>query len=179
MSSCDHVVLMAAYNAAMNGKLYSAAASLPAAELMRDRQAFFGSIFGTLNHLLAGDIVWLKRFSEHPADFPALRAMASIAKPANLRDLLRKDLAELLELRLQLDSIISEWAGQVREPDLAHVLRYQNSQGIQQKRFGPLTAHFFNHQTHHRGQTTTLLFQAGVDVGSTDLLDHIPNQNAM
>jgi len=169
---------MAAYNAAMNGKLYRAAASLPVAELLLDRQAFFGSILGTLNHLLAGDIVWLKRFSEHPADFPALHAMAPIPKPANLRDLLRNDLAELLELRLHLDGIISAWAAQVREADLAHVLRYQNSQGLQQKRFGPLTAHFFNHQTHHRGQTTTLLFQAGVDVGSTDLLDHIANQGS-
>lgn len=178
MSSCDHLVLMAAYNAAMNGKLYRAAASLPVAELLLDRQAFFGSILGTLNHLLAGDIVWLKRFSEHPADFPALHAMAPIPKPANLRDLLRNDLAELLELRLHLDGIISAWAAQVREADLAHVLRYQNSQGLQQKRFGPLTAHFFNHQTHHRGQTTTLLFQAGVDVGSTDLLDHIANQGS-
>jgi uncharacterized damage-inducible protein DinB len=30
--------------------------------------------------------------------------------------------------------------------------------------------HFFNHQTHHRGQVTTLLTQAGQDVGDTDLL---------
>jgi uncharacterized damage-inducible protein DinB len=31
-------------------------------------------------------------------------------------------------------------------------------------------AHFFNHQTHHRGQLTTLLFQRGVDPGVTDLI---------
>ncbi|MGY4533880.1 putative damage-inducible protein DinB [Pseudomonas sp. TE3786] len=176
MSSCDHLVLMAAYNAAMNHSLYTAAASLPARELMADRKAFFTSLFGTLNHVVAGDIVWLKRFSEHPADFPALRAMAQIAKPTSLRDLLCSELDELLERRLYLDAIISAWAGQVREADLAHLLRYQNSQGTQQKPFGALTAHFFNHQTHHRGQATTLLFQAGVDVGSTDLLDQIRNQ---
>ncbi|PTQ70433.1 DinB family protein [Pseudomonas sp. GV071] len=176
MSRCDHLVLMAAYNAAMNDKLYAAAATLPTAQLMADRQAFFPSLFATLNHVVAGDIVWLKRFSEHPADFPALRAMAEISKPASLRDLLCSDLAELLDRRQQLDAIISAWAGQVHQPDLAHLLRYQNSQGIQQKPFGALTAHFFNHQTHHRGQATTLLFQAGIDVGSTDLLDQIPNQ---
>jgi uncharacterized damage-inducible protein DinB len=176
MSSCNHLVLMAAYNAAMNRTLYAAAATLPASELMDDRQAFFTSLFGTLNHVVAGDIVWLKRFSEHPADFPALREMAQIAKPASLRDLLCTELNELLERRLRLDGIISEWAEQVTEADLAHLLRYQNSEGTQQKPFGALTAHFFNHQTHHRGQATTLLFQAGVDVGSTDLLDQIPNQ---
>ncbi len=176
MSSCNHLVLMAAYNAAMNHKLYAAAASLPNTALMADRQAFFTSLFGTLNHVVAGDIVWLKRFSEHPADFPALREMAQIDKPGSLRDLLYTELDELLELRLRLDGIISAWAGQVTAPDMAHLLRYQNSQGTQQKPFGALTAHFFNHQTHHRGQATTLLFQAGVDVGSTDLLDQIPNQ---
>ena len=30
-------------------------------------------------------------------------------------------------------------------------------------------AHLFNHQTHHRGQITTLLTQQGHDIGSTDL----------
>ncbi|MEN0106010.1 MAG: DinB family protein [Pseudomonas sp.] len=176
MSSCDHLRLMAAYNAAMNHKLYGAAARLPASELMADRQAFFTSLFGTLNHVVAGDIVWLKRFAEHPADFPALREMAQIAKPASLREWLVSDLESLLALRVRLDGIISAWAGQVQPADLQHLLRYQNSQGIQQKAFGALTAHFFNHQTHHRGQATTLLFQVGVDVGSTDLLDQIPNE---
>ncbi|WP_200883502.1 DinB family protein [Aquabacterium sp. NJ1] len=29
--------------------------------------------------------------------------------------------------------------------------------------------HLFNHQTHHRGQITTLLTQLGADIGPTDL----------
>jgi uncharacterized damage-inducible protein DinB len=43
------------------------------------------------------------------------------------------------------------------------------------KALGPLLTHFFNHQTHHRGQASTLLHQFGVDVGVTDLLALIPD----
>jgi len=57
------------------------------------------------------------------------------------------------------------------------VLHYANTKGVKsQKRFSSLLMHFFNHQTHHRGQATTLLFQAGQDVGATDLLVLIPNE---
>ena len=40
-----------------------------------------------------------------------------------------------------------------------------------------LLLHFFNHQTHHRGQVSTLLAQAGIAVGVTDLLALIPEEN--
>jgi uncharacterized damage-inducible protein DinB len=36
--------------------------------------------------------------------------------------------------------------------------------------------HLFNHQTHHRGQASTLLSQAGVDIGETDLLALIADE---
>ena len=54
MSTPEHIVLLAAYNARMNQQLYAAAATLSPAELTADRKAFFSSIAGTLNHLLAG-----------------------------------------------------------------------------------------------------------------------------
>ena len=49
---------------------------------------------------------------------------------------------------------------------------------VGRRKFSSLVLHFFNHQTHHRGQATTLLFQAGQDVGVTDLLMLIPNEAA-
>jgi len=51
------------------------------------------------------------------------------------------------------------------------VIRYSNTKGVQREHpaWQALT-HFFNHQTHHRGQVTTLLAQAGVDPGVTDLI---------
>jgi uncharacterized damage-inducible protein DinB len=176
MSTCEDIVLMAAYNASMNGKVYAAAARLSPQQFTEDRQAFFGSIAGTLNHLIAADTIWLKRFAEHPARFPALAAAQALPKPSGLDQMLSSELPVLLEHRLHLDAIISAWAAQVTPADLDHALAYVNSQGPQRKNYGAVLRHFFNHQTHHRGQASTLLSQAGVDIGVTDLLALIPNE---
>ncbi|MBS0336350.1 MAG: DinB family protein [Proteobacteria bacterium] len=177
MSTPAQAVMMAAYNEWMNARLYEAAAKLPAAELAKDRGAFFGSILGTLNHLVVGDTLWLKRFAAHPSNPAALDPVRALAQPTALNQVLFTDLAELRARRDLLDKAIVAWAAGLSDADLAHVLHYANSKGIRsQKRFSSLITHFFNHQTHHRGQATTLLFQAGQDVGVTDLLALIPNE---
>jgi uncharacterized damage-inducible protein DinB len=180
MNTPEYIVLMAEYNAAMNRKVYDAAATLPHAELTADRKAFFGSILGTLNHLLAGDTIWLKRFASHPANFPALQVMHEVPLPAGgLTHSFGADLASLLQHRLQRDGVISQWAAQVRADDLVLPLEYRSTRGdVYRKDFGAVIAHFFNHQTHHRGQVSTLLTQAGVDIGVTDLLLWVPDEAA-
>lgn len=176
MNRLDHIQLMAAYNRWMNEKLCVAAASLPEEALSADRNAFFGSIMGTLNHLLVGDTLWLKRFARHPAGFPALDVVRALPDPKALNEQVYSSLAELAVQRTRVDQAIIEWAAGLREADLDVVLGYTNTAGIPAARdFYGLLIHFFNHQTHHRGQATTLLTQAGVDVGSTDLLGLIPD----
>ena len=171
MNRIEHIVLMASYNQWMNRKLYDAANTLTDAELVMDRRAFFGSILGTLNHLALGDTVWLKRFALHPAGYPVLAPLAAIATPTDLKQLAFADIRELSAHRARLDQLIIDWVHTVRETDLDHRLHYHNMRGIAaDKNFFSLLVHFFNHQTHHRGQATTLLTQAGVDVGDTDLL---------
>jgi uncharacterized damage-inducible protein DinB len=167
----EHIALMARYNQWMNRKVYDAAATLTDAELAMDRQAFFGSILGTLNHLTLGDTVWLKRFAQHPSGFIVLAPLSDLAMPTNLKQLAFADLRELGARRTWLDELIIDWAHTLREADLDHRLHYRNMRGVAaDKPFFSLLVHFFNHQTHHRGQATTLLTQAGVDVGDTDLL---------
>ena len=167
----EHIALMANYNQWMNRKLYDAAQTLTDAELAMDRQAFFGSILGTLNHLVLGDTVWLKRFAQHPAGFTALAPLHVVATPADLKQLAFADIRELAAHRTWLDQLIVDWSHSVQEPDLDHRLHYRNMRGVSaDKDFFSLLVHFFNHQTHHRGQATTLLTQAGLDVGTTDLL---------
>jgi len=175
----EHFGLMARYNEWMNTKVYDAAAQLDAQALAADRGAFFGSILGTLNHLAVGDIVWLKRFATHPARHVALDPVREIAQPESLRQQLAADLAELRELRRRLDATILEWVDGLSDGDLAEVLEYANLKGVVSRRpMASLMVHFFNHQTHHRGQVSTLLFQAGQDVGTTDLLVLIPDAAA-
>ncbi|RZA33148.1 MAG: DUF664 domain-containing protein [Lysobacteraceae bacterium] len=175
MPTREDIVLFAAYNASMNGKLYAAAATLPKEVLAADRGAFFGSILGTLNHIVAGDTIWLRRFMGHPSGFQSLAPMADIAPPTGLAYQYSDDLETLLEHRLRLDAIITALAAEVTDADLAQPLSYTNARGDNRKHFGSLLLHFFNHQTHHRGQASTLLSQSGIDIGVTDLLDWIPD----
>lgn len=176
MPTREEIVLLAAYNAGMNRKLYSAAAGLPAGEVARDRGAFFGSLLGTMNHLVAGDTIWLTRFARHPAAFPALQPLLEQPAPTSLTQSFGADLAALQAHRERLDGIITALAAQVRPADLEAPLAYRNSKGIEhRKHFGSLLLHFFNHQTHHRGQASTLLTQAGIDIGVTDLLELLPD----
>lgn len=173
-----YVRLMARYNESMNAKLYAAAASLSAQQLSADRKAFFGSILGTLNHLVVADILWLKRFAAHPARHAALDPLRAQPAPTRLDQPLAADLPGLRTQRVALDRVIVDWAGALTEADLDHALAYQNVQGVAaRKNFFGLLMHFFNHQTHHRGQATTLLTQAGVEVGVTDLAPLIPNED--
>jgi uncharacterized damage-inducible protein DinB len=166
---------MATYNEWMNARIYEAASRLPDEELCADRKAFFGSILGTLNHLAVADTVWLKRFARHPANYPALEAVRQLADPQSLDQRLFPNIRELSAHREWLDQRIVEWARSMTEPELDHILHYSSMKGIPaDKEFYSLVMHFFNHQTHHRGQVTTLLSQAGVDVGDTDLVILIP-----
>jgi uncharacterized damage-inducible protein DinB len=178
MSVRDHVVLMARYNEWMNARLYAAAGKLSAQEFLADRKAFFGSLMGTLNHIVVGDTIWLKRFAAHPAKHAALDPVRQLQAPLSLNQVLFTDFAVLSKHREFLDQVIRQWAESLTGQDLEYVSRYTNTKGVvSNKRFSSLVMHFFNHQTHHRGQASTLLFQAGQDVGVTDLLAVIPNES--
>lgn len=179
MNLKDHFRLLATYNQRMNTQMYQAARKLSDVELREDREAFFASILGTLNHVVVGDIIWLKRFATHPACLNSLREVADLENPTGLDQVLFDNLGSLFERRSWLDNLIVSWIDELTEDDLGFVLRYQNTKGIPaNKRFSSLLLHFFNHQTHHRGQVSTLLSQAGVDVGITDLLLYIPQEDS-
>ena len=172
-------MLLAEYNAWMNTSVYDAAATLTSDALCADKGAFFGSVMGTLNHIVAGDTIWLKRFATHPAHFSALEPLQAWPMPSGLSATFSPDLAALRAHRRALDAIITAWVAQLTDLELHSVFHYANTKGIvSDKRFGSVLLHFFNHQTHHRGQVTTLLSQAGVDVGPTDLVMLIPNEAA-
>lgn len=169
--------LMAEYNRWMNQRLYEAASSLPEPEVSCDRGAFFGSILQTLNHIAVGDTIWLHRFTAAGPDSWLNEALSSYPRPTSLRQEIGGTLAELRSYRERLDNLIIDWASRLTAGQLSATLAYGNMAGQKQARnFGALVMHFFNHQTHHRGQVTTLLFQAGVDVGVTDLLAVIPTE---
>lgn len=160
MISTTYAMNMAAYNRWMNARVYDCSTKLSDEERKRDVGAFFRSIHGTLNHLLLADRLWLGRFTGQP--FTAL----------SLDQELHADFDELRKARLVTDELIVQWAGSLSDESLAGELRYTSMVNPQPRRcpFWLAVAHLFNHQTHHRGQVTTLLWQRGIDPGVTDLL---------
>lgn len=172
MSLTTQFKLFADYNSLMNQRLYEAAATLSDQQLKENKGAFFGSVLGTLNHILVGDIIWLKRFAAHPGASKLLRPITQAPQPEKLNSILYADLAALKVERERVDLLIKHWVDQLVEADLNDVLAYRNTQDLSFKRhYGNLISHLFLHQIHHRGQITTLLSQFGIDFGETDIIE--------
>ena len=105
----------------------------------------------------------------------ALVDLVSMPSPVSLDQVLYPDFSEFWLARANVDRIILGFCAELEDADFQHCLKYNNSKGLPfEKPFGLLLLHFFNHQTHHRGQVSTLLAQLDVDVGVTDLLVNIP-----
>jgi uncharacterized damage-inducible protein DinB len=167
---------MAEYNQWMNSRLHIACKRLTHQDLTQEKGAFFGSILGTLNHIAVGDTIWLHRFSNLPGGFQSLCKLNQFAQPTSLRETLATTLSDWQAYRTKLDAMILLWAHEITETQLSTSLTTVNMAGVlTTRKLGPLVQHFFNHQTHHRGQISTLLFQMGVDVGETDLLNVVPS----
>jgi uncharacterized damage-inducible protein DinB len=152
---------MAAYNAEMNRRLYAAAARIPDAKRREDRGAFWGSLHGTLCHLLWGDQMWMSRFDAWPKAAVAQKQSATLVE----------DFDELRRQRVDADARISDWAGRVTDEWLA-VDQTWFSASVQKELHMPrsfLVMHFFNHQTHHRGQAHALITASGEKTEDTDL----------
>ena len=173
----DHFVLMATYNKRLNNQVYTTANSLTAQLLKQDCGAFFGSVFATLNHILVADLLWLKRFGNHPSNFTAVTATDNFPAFQSLDQIAYIDYDELRVARKNLDEIIISWIkNEISESDFSESVEYNDTRGNAYRRnFAELLAHFFNHQTHHRGQVSTLLNQFGYDIGVTDFLIDIPS----
>jgi len=160
MITPDYARTMARYNLWMNRTIYAAAARLSDAERKRDLGAFFESLHGTLNHILVGDRLWLGRLTGRPASFPSLAHE------------LCADFGDLERERGVTDDAIDALAAALTPERLAAPLTYRTMIDPRTVTypFDFALMHFFNHQTHHRGQATTLLMQLGVDPGLTDLI---------
>lgn len=162
MIDIGYVRTMARYNAWQNAQVHAACARLAPAALTVERGAFFGTILGTLNHVLWGDRFWMSRLGGWQ------RPPGSIAESVALTPTLEAWWAD----RARADAKIRHWADRLRHIDLHGDLSwYSGSLGCEvTKSRAACIAHMFNHQTHHRGQVHAMLTAAGADPGVTDLV---------
>ena len=162
MINISYVRTMARYNAWQNQSVFDAADTLDDEARNLDRGAFFKSIRGTLSHLLWGDQIWMHRFSGSPAP-----AASSIEASPDIGG----DWSELKRQRTAMDQAISTWAQSLDPAWLEDDLAWFSGAAKRDvtKPAGFLVMHFFNHQTHHRGQVHAMLTAAGAKPDDTDL----------
>ena len=153
----QHFMMFAAYNAWANQRIYDAAANLTEEELSRDTGAFFKSVMGTLNHILVADRIWMKRFTgEGDA-------------PSQLDAVLYQNFEKLRAAREAEDARILAWIDCLSAQAVTGRFSYMTVTDMRtiSQRLAPALAHFFNHQTHHRGQVhmgLTVLGQPSVQL---------------
>ncbi|MEI8700123.1 MAG: damage-inducible protein DinB [Mesorhizobium sp.] len=155
----QHFMMFAAYNQWANSRIYDAAADLDEEEFHRNVGAFFGSMMGTLNHILTADRIWMRRFTgEGDA-------------PARLDTILHRALPGLRLAREAEDKRIIDWVGALSDKALSGRFSYMTVSDMRtvSQRLAPALDHFFNHQTHHRGQAHTILTVLGRPSVSLDL----------
>ncbi|MEX2643035.1 MAG: DinB family protein [Acetobacterales bacterium] len=157
-SLIEHFRRMGRYNSGANAALYDACAQISEEERRRHRKAFFVSIHGTLNHIMVGDRIWMARFAGETAPSTGLDAVV------------HEDFDELRRAREGEDARIERFVDRLDASFLAGSIAYVNNEG---RRFVDpvplLLAHFFNHQTHHRGQVHDMLSQTGTPTPVLDL----------
>ena len=157
-----YVQEMAAYNAWQNSGLRRVIEAMDDTDVRADRGAFFGSIFGTLNHLLWGDLLWMARFDGGPNQSPVIADSAMFTN----------NVSDWIDARTQTDARITAWAQGIEPADLTGDITWfsgsVNADVTKSK--ATCITHFFNHQTHHRGQLHAMLTAAGQTPAATDLV---------
>ncbi len=154
----NHYILMANYNQWMNIKIYNVCSNIPDADRKKDMGAFFKSIHGTLNHILYGDIAWINRFKDKPINL-------------SLGQDIYSDFEELRNERVRLDVELIEWVSNLDSAWLETTFEFKSMVDGKTRSANAwvYVSHLFNHQTHHRGQVTTLIKQLDYDPGVTDI----------
>ncbi|WP_269618704.1 DinB family protein [Zhongshania sp. BJYM1] len=156
----SYAISMATYNQWMNDKIYAICAGLSDDQRKANCGLFFGSIDNTLNHLLVCDLMWMARFNEKQAPV------------SSLTQRLYENFAQMTEARFRIDRDILVWAKKLSASALPERLYYCSlaNKETRDVDLAKAIVHFFNHQTHHRGQISAGLSQLGVEFGVTDLI---------
>jgi uncharacterized damage-inducible protein DinB len=160
-----HWQMFAAYNRWANALIFEHAARLSDEDYRADCGVFFKSVHGTLNHLLVADRIWMQRIT------------GANASPMRLDAILYDAFQDLREARVAEDRLIIAFVEGLDEAALSRWFRYRAiSAAVEfEQELASALAHWFNHQTHHRGQLHGLLTRLS---GEAPVLDFLAFQRS-
>ncbi len=158
----DHLTMMAQHNKWANALISEAISQISEDDYLKERGSFFGSIHGTLNHLLLVDRLWRGRMigKPYPAD--------------SLDQIVAEDRDTLIKERAAEDDILIDFIASLSPDDLEGEISYSSLLGFSatDKR-RTILAHMFNHATHHRGQAHDQLSRVPMDPPPLDLMIYL------
>ena len=165
---------LARYNGSVNQSIIELLKPLEKEKVMMKTKAYYPSIFETLLHNLFGDLNWLKRLGGVFKESKALSNRMVSSDQKALRQEFEADYTKFFQYRKEADTVIVQFVNELDEAKLNSVIKYKNHKGEDQEQelWKPLL-HWFNHQTHHRGQISVLLDMVGVDHDYSSLLTRI------
>ena len=149
-----HPHTTALFSAWANQRIHAACAALSAAEIALDRGAFFGSILGTLNHILLVDLLYRERIEGEKTRF------------ASLDQILHEDVDELAQAQAASDAYYAQLLRSMTAAELDEAQGFFTLLDEPEYWEVPRWVYYsnlFQHQVHHRGQVHNMLSQAGID----------------
>lgn len=157
--------LLARYHAWANQQLIVHLNNVSDSDFFKDQKLFFNSIFGTLNHLLVADHLWLSRFSQ------------GISPSISLNTIIEDDREPLLQ---KLNHATHQWQVFIQSLDskiLTEMFHYTTTAGkSMQLPYAATLMHVFNHATHHRGQITAAMTALDYAAPELDMIYMLINE---
>ena len=165
----------ARYNGSVNRSILEMVEPLKKEQVMMETKAYYPSIFETLLHNLIADLNWLKRYRDAFKENKGLNNSNLISlEDKSLRKEFESDYTKFFQYRKQMDDVILQFVNELDESKLGSVIRYKNYKGEDvEKEIWKTLLHWFNHQTHHRGQVSVLLDMVGVDHDFSSMVTRI------
>lgn len=166
---------LAKYNGSVNQSVLELLQPLKRDQVMMKTKAFYPSIFETLLHILAADLNWLRRYRDNFKENKAFSDTKLLSlDEKSLRLEFESDYTKLFGYRRQVDGLIIQFVNELGENQLSSMLKYKNYKGEEiEKEIWKTFLHWFNHQTHHRGQVSVLLDLLGIDHDFSGLVSRI------
>ena len=142
-----YFLMLAHYNQWANQKLFSILTTLTEEQLNQDCGAYFKSLMQTANHLLVGDLLWFERIK------------GAVASNYALDEILYPQIMSLIPARFEHDQCLIGFFNEYDEAAFNRFITYIRRGQTYTEPLIEILAHLFNHQTHHRGQMHSMVFQ--------------------
>jgi uncharacterized damage-inducible protein DinB len=156
--------LLSKYNAQTKAEMMGILEKLTPEQIAADARSFYGSILGLLNHILVVDVMWLKRFCSQFPELETIKPKLPEFQMKGWKEIIWPSLAVLKPIRSGVDEAIQQACELLSEKHYDSVMEYKSWDGKDMQKTAWLVfLHFFNHQTHHRGQISLILDQMAID----------------